>query len=426
MKYCNGHIRQVHEDLLLLFQLHHQFLRGCAGNQEDRFFQLIDEFLLRRKQGRIGLPEIRNTHQLLLDRKGRRHQVQSSSHGTLQGHIQREQSIDLVGALINSIDAAIAIGSRDAVFRAVSISTMDLYTFIHRKVQHLAAKHLQHGTFDGIFLRRPQQGFMEWFAFSDQLPFFFVDPTSRSIQGRIPHIQLDRHLSQLVLNGPKGSDRLFELLSGLGILYGGIQGHLRPTQSSCTKFQATDIQNVERDLVAFSDLTQYILHRYFTVLEIQLHRGRSLDAHFLLFGTLREAFHPALQNESRELGSIDLGKHGIDLRKSAVGDPTFLSVEDIMLPIRTQRGSGFRTQCIAPAVGFGESVCTGPLTRDQFGNVSLLLILRSKVENGQRTDARMCRNRYRERIARTQELIDNGRRNEILSESAVLFRKRGG
>src|ERR1700737_1137055 len=103
-------------------------------------------------------------------------------------------------------------------------------------------------------------------------------------------------------------------------------------------------------------LAQYIFHRHLTILEIQLYGGGAFVPPLMFFRPLAKSFKAALNNKGREFIAINLGKYGIYVCKTAIGDPTFLPVQDIIFSIICQAGRGFCTQCITTAVGFCEAI----------------------------------------------------------------------
>jgi hypothetical protein len=74
-------------------------------------------------------------------------------HGALQQHVHRQQAVDLVGALVDPVDAAIAISALHGAFRTKAHAAVDLDSLIGHVIQALAGHHFQDRSFHGKFLR---------------------------------------------------------------------------------------------------------------------------------------------------------------------------------------------------------------------------------------------------------------------------------
>ena len=58
------------------------------------------------------------------------HQRQLAALGPLQQHAGGEQTVDLVGAFENAVDARVAIGALDGVVLMVAVAAVDLHAFV--------------------------------------------------------------------------------------------------------------------------------------------------------------------------------------------------------------------------------------------------------------------------------------------------------
>ena len=101
---------------------------------------------------------------------------------------------------------------------------------------------------------------------------------------------------------------------------------LAPPSAAAHKFQPADIQNIKCDDMSLADFTQQIFYRHFAILEIQLHRGRSLDTHLMFFRSLGKSFKPSFNNKCGKFIAVNLCKYGIYICKTTIGDPAFLPV----------------------------------------------------------------------------------------------------
>ena len=137
------------------------------------------------------------------------------------------------------------------------------------------------------------------------------------------------------------------------------------------EFEATDVQNVESDLVTLADFAEQILDRRLRVSEHQRRRARTLDAHLVFFRARRQPVLP-LDDERRELVAIDLREHDEDVGKAAVGDEHLLAVENVVRAVVAQPRGRFRGHCVGTGACFGQRV-----SGDQFagGNLRQILLL---------------------------------------------------
>ncbi len=143
-----------------------------------------------------------------------------------------------------------------------------------------------------------------------------------------------------------------------------------------------------------ANFSQQVFYRHFTILEIQLNCTTSFDTHFMLFRSLCKSFHTTLYNKSGKLIAIYFCKHNVDICKTTICDPAFLSIHQIVFSIFTKNCRSFCTQCITSTSGFCKTISTFPLTCCQFWNIFLFLIFRSKIKNRQCTYTCVCSYSY--------------------------------
>ena len=92
----------------------------------------------------------------------------------------------------------------------------------------------------------------------------------------------------------------------------------RAADAGRAQLEASDVQNVERDVMALADLAEQVLHGHLAVGQDQRAGGRAADAELVLLRADREPGGAALDDERRELLAIDLGEDGEDVGETAV------------------------------------------------------------------------------------------------------------
>jgi hypothetical protein len=90
-------------------------------------------------------------HHFLHDLSDGRQQRQAPLQGALQQESGDDETVDLVGAFEDAIDAGVAPGALRGVFLDIAVAAVDLQIRIHRAVQHLRAPDFYDGALDGIF-----------------------------------------------------------------------------------------------------------------------------------------------------------------------------------------------------------------------------------------------------------------------------------
>src|SRR5687767_10464203 len=99
--------------------------------------------------------------------------------------------------------------------------------------------------------------------------------------------------------------------------------------------------------MSLADLAQEVFSGDFAILEIQLYRRRAFDSHFMFFRSLGKSFCSSFHNKTGELISIHFSEDGINIGKTAVSDPAFLAVQDIIFPICAKRSRCLGTEGVA-------------------------------------------------------------------------------
>src|SRR6185295_412876 len=101
----------------------------------------------------------------------------------------------------------------------------------------------------------------------------------------------------------------FELFPGVCVFNRNTRRTFGATQRCRTKFQAAYIENIEGDNMALPDFSQNIFNRHFTILEIELNGGRTLDAHLVFLRAAGEPLKIFFNNERCKFFSIYFGKN---------------------------------------------------------------------------------------------------------------------
>src|SRR4029079_17383286 len=88
-----------------------------------------------------------------------------------------------------------------------------------------------------------------------------VDEAGGAIEQALDRVGLHDHLTELVLDRAEAGDRLPELTAGRGV-FGALRDRAdRAAAAHRTQLEAGEVQDVERDLVAFADLAEQVLGR---------------------------------------------------------------------------------------------------------------------------------------------------------------------
>ena len=158
-----------------------------------------------------------------------------------------------------------------------------------------------------------------------------VDHADGAIGQRLAGVDAGRAFRQFFLDQAEFADGFAERLALLGVLDGVRQAVARAAHAGRAQLEASDVQNVEGDVVALAGFAQQVLHRHLAIGQNQRAGGRSANAELVLFLADRKARRVALDQEGGELLAIDLGEDGEQVGEAAVGDPHLLAVEHVVL-----------------------------------------------------------------------------------------------
>jgi hypothetical protein len=118
-----------------------------------------------------------------------------------------------------------------------------------------------------------------------------------------------------------------------------VEDVLCSTHRAGTEFQAADVQDVKRNDVPAPDFAKQVFDGNVDVVEIDGRGGAALVAHLVFFSAASHTGKAALDQERRELLAADFREHGKQVGRASIGDPHFLSVEDVVFAICTEVGS---------------------------------------------------------------------------------------
>ena len=135
----------------------------------------------------------------------------------------------------------------------------------------------------------------------------------------------------------------------------------------------------------FSHGAENVVDWHGHVVQHEHRRGRSVEAELLLVRTALHA-HAAFDEEGGELLAVDLGEHREQVGKAAVGDPRFLSVQEVMPAVRRQPRGGLCRQRVRAGVRLGERVGADQVGAGQPGQILRLLLRRAEIDDRQSSD----------------------------------------
>ena len=184
---------------------------------------------------------------------------------------------------------------------------------------NLCRKQLRHGSFHRINLLR-------------------ILGESSTIDEKLRSFNLRLHVSQLELRILELGNRTAELLSFLDVFHRLLESAFGNAESLSGNADTAAVERVHGNLEALALFAEQILLRNDAVLENQLSRGGTADAHLLFLGADAEAREILLHNESgdsaRTLGLVGHGKNDVGVSLAAVRDEDLAAVEDIVVALQ--------------------------------------------------------------------------------------------
>ncbi len=116
--------------------------------------------------------------------------------------------------------------------------------------------------------------------------------------------------------------------------------------------ESAGVQNVERDNVPAADFVQQIFLRHFAIFHEDRRGGAAVNSHLVLFVARRESGKRALDDERGKFFAVNFREHDVDVRKTAVGDPHFLAVENPVFSVGQKVSARVSEACASePACG---------------------------------------------------------------------------
>ncbi len=128
------------------------------------------------------------------------HQRQLPALRPLEKHAGRQETVDLIGAFEDAINARIAVSALHRIVLMEAVAPVDLHAFIRYIVEHLGREHLNVRTFGRVLLDRFHHGLAGVRLSPGEAFHFAFNQTDYPVAHRLSGVNPDRHLSQLVLD----------------------------------------------------------------------------------------------------------------------------------------------------------------------------------------------------------------------------------
>ena len=145
-----------------------------------------------------------------------------------------------------------------------------------------------------------------------------------------------------------------------------------------------------------------------------------MNAHLVLFVAGLEAGESALDDKRREFFAIHFGKNNVDIGETAVSDPHFLAVEDVMRAFFVQFGARQGVLRVRSGLRLGKAVRADPFASRELRQILFLLRFRAKVNNRQGADAGVRPVRYR-KAAVDRKFFRKDRGGNLVQACAAEF-----
>src|SRR5215475_7531902 len=298
------------QDHLLFFDRLHELLRGGPERGQRDLLRVRHQFALFGERRVVFFDvERRPGQQLLLKFLRGGQQGQLAFHRALEQHSGDQQPVDLVSAFEDAVDAVVAVDGLDRIAAGEAVAAVNLHGLVGAIGQDLAAGDFQDRAFDRVLFDRGED-FGRVVLVDRALAVF--DESGGAIDGRFADVSPRQHLGQLVFDRAEIGYRLSELAALGGVSRGQFKRIFTAADAARPEFEAAEVENVERDQMAFADLTQKSVFRNLRLLQQQRGcRGAAL-AEFVLFGAGRNARIVALDDEACKLLAVNFGEDDID------------------------------------------------------------------------------------------------------------------
>ncbi len=114
-------------------------------------------------------------------------------------------------------------------------------------------------------------------------------------------------------------------------------------------------------------------------------------------------------------------KYDVHVGEAAIGDPHFLAVQNVMRAIRRKFRAGQRILRIGAGLWLGKAIGADPFAGRELGKIFFLLLLGSKVNDGQCADARVGAVGYGKSAVNGKFFRQHGGSDFIQARAAVLL-----
>src|ERR1041385_8688904 len=160
----------------------------------------------------------------------------------------------------------------------ITVASVDLHAFVHHIIERLGSEDLDHGAFSGKIFGGLEEGLAG-----------ILNMSSHAVNHALIDVHPYRHLGKLVLYQTELGDGFAESASLFGIANRIGQYLAAFPMSANGQVQAAEVEDIERDDVPASNLTQNVFHGDLDVVEKYGRCGAALQTHLLLFRTGRNA-----------------------------------------------------------------------------------------------------------------------------------------
>ncbi|MNS97492.1 hypothetical protein D3C72_1318260 [compost metagenome] len=152
------------------------------------------------------------------------------------------------------------------------------------------------------------------------------------------------HLSQLFADQREGRDGFAKLSPFIRILCRKCDCILGSAYTSSCKLEASDVQDVKGNEVAFTNFPQQIPCGDFHIFKDQWTGRRAFNPHLLLFRPDADPIHLPFHNKSTEVLAVHLGIYNEHIRKAGIRNELLAAVQNIIFTVITKCGCCLRAQ----------------------------------------------------------------------------------
>jgi hypothetical protein len=172
--------------------------------------------------------------------------------------------------------------------------------------------------------------------------------------------------------------------------------------------------------VALADLAEHVPGRHPDVLQDDRRRGRSVQAHLVLFLAAAHAGERPLDDEGGEVGVVHLGEHDEEVGEAAVGDPHLLAAQEeaaVGLAHRARLGA----ERVRAGSRLAQTIGARRLSAREAGEVFGFLRLGAEAEERHDRQARLRTECRGERRHPADLLADDHRRDLVEADPTELL-----